>query len=61
MKHTDSQRDSMAYLARMTSLLSQEYGGRTLTSCTKEDIDRGLVVNRSTTLISFKEFYENSR
>ncbi len=45
----------------MTALLEEEYKWLKLKSCMMEDIDRGLVKNAKTTLITFKEFYDNSK
>ncbi len=61
VKQTRNQNESITFLASMTSLLEDVYLHRTLSSCTKEDQESGLVKDPETTLITFKEFYVNSR
>ncbi len=61
MKYTDGQRDTVSYLAKVTSLLEEKFCRLRLRSCTKADIDQGLVQCSDNTLLTFPEFYDVSK
>ena len=61
VKRTEDQRETIEYLTLITRLLTRKYSGRTLTSCSQADIEEGLVGNRDTTLLTFRDFNDSTK